>query len=201
MKKQIYLILGAIASGKSSLLKKINLPNDKEIEYLCADNYKKLYFEDGINKHLKKAYRCADELLFYRMEALCSNRENMILEFCPTNRNKFETIKYYARKYNYSIVSYYVGTDNVSINLFRNEERESVGGDHVPSEKIKSRYEDAFNSVLEIACISKIMYFIDNSTNKYRLIAKLQNNKFWCYANDCDWFNTRVKLKLINQGE
>lgn len=200
MKKTIYLVLGAIASGKSTISRKI-LSNDSNIECICADVYKKLFFDmsaSGENAS-KIGYRCADELLFFRMEDLCSKGENFILEFCPTNRNKFETIKYYAKLYNFQIVSYFVGTDSVNINLNRNREREQNGGDYVPDQKIKIRYEDAFNAILEIMCISKSVCFVDNSFEKYKVVATLKKRKFSVYENDCYWFNNRVMKKIINQ--
>ena len=64
-----------------------------------------------------KAYRCADELLFYRVAKLCHDGVDFILEFCPTNRNKFDTIKFYSRMYKYDIISYFIGTDDVEINF------------------------------------------------------------------------------------
>ena len=190
--------MGSIASGKSSLINKLVFPHNAKIEYLCSDNLKREYF-DKKDKKLKKSYRCADELLFFRLEELCSKSENIVLEFCPTNRNKFETIKFYSRKYKYRIVSFFVGTDNVSINISRGEKRELSGYDHVSYDKIKSRYEDAFSSILEICCISDVVYFIDNSTDTYRLVAKMNNGTFKCFTGDCDWFNDRVRMKLNNQ--
>lgn len=200
MKKTIYLVLGAIASGKSTVSKKI-LSNDSEIEYVCADVYKKSLFDISVSGEnaSKIGYRCADELLFFRIEELCAKGESFILEFCPTNRNKFETIKYYAKLYKYQIVSYFVGTDNVNINLSRNQEREKNGGDHVPEQKIKIRYEDAFNSILEIMCISKMVYFIDNSNEQHKVVACVDKRTVSVFEQDCYWFKNRVKKKIINQ--
>ena len=196
----MYLVLGAIASGKSSVSRRL-LSQKSEIEYVCADLYKTRLFDIPVTGEnaSKIGYRCADELLFYRIEDLCSKGKSFILEFCPTNRNKFETIKYYARLYDYKIISYFVGTDNVAINISRNEMREKNGGDHVPNQKIKIRYEDAYNSILEIMCISKYVYFIDNSTEAPKVVAFLSKKTVTVYEQDCYWFKTRVKRKIIYQ--
>jgi len=153
--KYIHMVLGSIASGKSSISKKI-LSNNSNIEFICADLYKTAFFDISVSKddQSKVGYRCADELLFYRIEELCTEGNDFILEFCPTNRNKFETIKYYAKRYGYKIISYFVGTDNVNINILRNHNRELDGYDYISEQKVKARYEDAFNSILEIMCIS-----------------------------------------------
>ncbi len=200
MSKYIHMVLGSIASGKSSISKKI-LSNNSNIEFICADLYKTAFFDISVSKddQSKVGYRCADELLFYRIEELCTEGNDFILEFCPTNRNKFETIKYYAKRYGYKIISYFVGTDNVNINILRNHNRELDGYDYISEQKVKARYEDAFNSILEIMCISRIVYFIDNSCDNFRVIASLNKKTFSVFEPDCEWFNNRVKKKIINQ--
>jgi predicted ABC-type ATPase len=198
--KTIHLVLGAIASGKSSISEKV-LSQDASIEYVCADTYKTKFFDVPVagENASKVGYRCADELLFYRIEDLCSQGKDFVLEFCPTNRNKFETIKYYARLYEYTIISYFVGTDDVKINLSRSKKREKDGGDYVSEQKIKIRYEDAYNSILEIMCISKRVYFIDNSEEKLTVVALLNKKTFTVYNPGCHWFKTRVQEKITKQ--
>lgn len=199
--KYIYLVLGAIASGKSTISKRILPDVDKELEYVCSDVYKKNIFDISVTgeNSSKVGYRCADELMFYRIEDLCKQGRDFILEFCPTNRNKFETIKYYARRYGYRIISYFVGTDDVEINLFRNREREQAGGDHVPEQKIKVRYDDSFNSILEIMCISLEVYFIDNSNNSPKPVAVLKKKKIFVLEENCYWLKEKVIKKILNQ--
>lgn len=197
------MILGSIASGKSYVSNQI-LSTNKEIEYLCSDEYKEKLFSnlkdiDGDDTQSLKAYRCSDELLFYRISKLCRDGVDFIVEFCPTNRNKLDTIKFYARLYHYDIISYFVGTDDVVINLERYKKREASGGDPVSEEKIRSRYSSAFNSVLEIINISKTTCFIDNSTDHIRLIAIQKGNAFYMYDNDCTWFNNQIRYKIQNQ--
>lgn len=195
----MYLILGAIASGKSQISKQI-LQESPDIEYLCADNYKTTFFnyratsDDSI-----KAFRCADEMLFYRVDKLCHDEIEFILEFCPTNRNKLDTVKYYSRMYKYDVISYFVGTDNVEINLERAHHRMEQGGDSISDDKICSRYQSAFNSILEIINISKSTCFIDNSGDFAKMVAIQKKNRFHVLANDCEWFNKRVKRKILNQ--
>lgn len=200
MSKCIHLVLGSVASGKSSISKKI-LSNNGDVEFLCADLYKSAFFNTLVTKDCqnKVGYRCADELLFYRLEELCIEGKELILEFCPTNRNKFETIKYYAKQYSYNIISYFVGTDDVNLNIQRNVKRELEGCDYVSIQKIKSRYDNTFNSILEIMCISKKVYFIDNSDEKFRVVALLSKKTFHIFELDCEWFNNKVKKKIINQ--
>lgn len=196
---KMYLVLGAIASGKSQVSKQI-LQESSEIEYLCADSYKTTFFNyQAPSDNSIKAYRCADELLFYRVDKLCHDGVDFILEFCPTNRNKFDTIKYYSQMYKYDIISYFVGTDDVEINLERAHQRIEQGGDQISDDKISSRYQSAFNSILEIVNISKSTCFIDNSGETLKMIAIQKKNRFHILMNNCEWFNKRVKRKILNQ--
>lgn len=196
---KMYLVLGAIASGKSQVSKQI-LQESSEIEYLCADSYKTIFFNyQTSSDNSIKAYRCADELLFYRVDKLCHDGVDFILEFCPTNRNKFDTIKFYSRMYKYDVISYFVGTDDIEINLRRAHQRIEQGEDPVSDDKISSRYQSAFNSILEIINISKSTCFIDNSGEIPKMIAIQKKNRFHILMNDCEWFNKRVKRKILNQ--
>ena len=196
---KMYLVLGAIASGKSYISKHI-LQELPDIEYLCADSYKVNYFDYRTpSDNSIKAYRCADELLFYRVDKLCHDGVDFILEFCPSNRNKFDTIKFYSQMHKYDVISYFVGTDNVEINLERAHQRIEQRGDSIPDDKISSRYLSAFNSILEIINISKSTCFIDNSEDNPKMIAIQKKNRFHILMNDCEWFNKRVKRKIINQ--
>lgn len=199
-KHRIYLILGGIGSGKSYISRSI-MNGKMEIECLCSDEYKCKLFNviDADDNMIKKAYRCSDELLFYRIEKLCSEGMDFILEFCPTNRNKFETIKYYSRLYNYNIISYFIATDDVKTNIQRVLDREKQGGDHVSEEKVKSRYKSVFNSVLETLSISNSTCFIDNSTDTPKIVAVQKKNKFYVIDSKCDWFKKQIKQKLNNQ--
>ena len=64
---KMYLVLGAIASGKSQVSKQIR-QESSDLEYLCADSYKTTFFNyQTSSDNSIKAYRCADELLFYRV--------------------------------------------------------------------------------------------------------------------------------------
>ena len=196
---KMYLILGAIASGKSQVSKQI-LHKASDLECLCADNYKTKFFNyQDPSENSIKAYRCADELLIYRVDKLCHDGVDFILEFCPTNRNKFDTIKFYSEMYKYDVISFFVGTDDVGINLERVHKRIEQGGDLISDDKIYSRYQNTFNSILEIVNISKSTCFIDNSGETPKVIAIQKKNRFYILMNDCEWFNKRVKRKILNQ--
>ena len=190
----IFLIIGSIGSGKSVVTDYILSDQAFEnIEYVGSDIYKRKYFNRDI-KVDKRGYRCADELVFYRIEQICQSENDFLYEFCPTNLNKIETLKYILRKHDYKIVAFFVATESKEINVERCKRREKEGADRVSEEKVKRRYIEAMTRVIEIADLSEKMYFIDNSTETPKIIACLADNKLEIHEDACKWFNKNILI-------
>jgi predicted ABC-type ATPase len=192
-----YLIIGPIGSGKSVIGDFIlSDPALDHLEYVGSDIYKQKFFgkatDDG-----KRGYRCADELAFYRIEQICKTDRDFAYEFCPTNSNKIETIKHLLRKYEYSVVIFFVGTERNEINIARCKSRVANGADPVPDDKIKSRYDQALNRALEMIQLSKTIYFIDNSMETPRMIASISDNAISILDDTCRWFKKYIQQKLV----
>lgn len=191
-----YLIVGPIGSGKSAIADFILADEAlKTLEYVGSDVYKSTLFEKETD-HSKTPYRCADDLAFYRIEQICKTGQDFLYEFCPTNPNKLETIKYLLRKYGYSPVSFFVCTESEEINVGRCENRERKGADAVPVEKIRSRYGQALSRALELIQLSRKIYFIDNSGEMPKMIACITDNALSLSDGNCRWFEKHVKRKL-----
>jgi len=195
--KTVYLILGSIGSGKSVvadfLLSDHTFDN---IEYAGSDMYKTQYFDYDVSVD-KSGYRCADELMFYRVEHICKSDNDFVLEFCPTNLNKIETVKYILRNYNYNVVTFFVCTESRDINVSRCKSREGKGADQVPEAKIKSRYDDVLNRAIEIVDLSDKTYFIDNSKDVPKVVAFLGEEQLIVLDGSCVWFTNNIEKKLI----
>lgn len=199
--KTVYLILGSIGSGKSVVADYI-LSNKvfENIEYVGSDIYKKKYFDIDVGID-ERGYRCADELVFHRIEQICKSDNDFMYEFCPTNLNKIQTIKYLTQKYNYKIISFFIGTQSKEINVERCKSREIKGADEVSEEKVIRRYSEALNRVIEIADISSKMYFIDNSLEIPKITAYLFNDELEILDSSCKWFRNNIQKKIINSKE
>jgi len=192
-----YLIVGAIGSGKSMIGDFIlSDPALDDLEYVGSDIYKHKFFGDGTSD-FKRGYRCADELAFYRIEQICKTDRDFAYEFCPTNSNKIETIKHLLRKYEYSAVIFFVGTERNEINIVRCKNREANGADPVAGDKIKSRYDQVLNRALEMIQLSKTIYFIDNSMETPRMIASIADNAISIFDDTCKWFKKHIQEKLV----
>lgn len=196
--KTVYLILGSIGSGKSVVADFI-LSNKifENIEYVGSDIYKKKYFDLDVGID-ERGYRCADELVFHRIEQICKSESDFMYEFCPTNLNKIQTIKHLVQKYNYKIISFFIGTESKEINVERCKSREKNGADEVSEEKVIRRYSEALNRVIEITDFSSKMYFIDNSQDIPKLIAYLLDGELKILDSTCKWFKNNIQKKIIN---
>jgi len=191
------IVLGSIGCGKSTISEYLmSTPDFKQFEFIGFDIYKKKYFDSDVKKD-KRGYRCADELAFQRIDQVCSDGLDFLFEFCPTNRNKFRSIKSICTKYGYHIIAVFIGTNNAIINLSRCKERISRGADLVSETKIKKRYFESMSNILEIIRMSDITFFIDNSAEYPKLIAQIAQYKVYVYDRNCLWFKTNVLSKLI----
>lgn len=192
-----YLIIGSIGSGKSVIGDFIlSDPALDNLEYVGSDIYKYKFFGKGTDDD-KRGYRCADELAFYRIEQICKTDRDFAYEFCPTNSNKIETIKHLLRKYEYSVVVFFVGTEGNEINIARCKNREVNGADPVRNDKIKSRYDQALNRALEMIQLSTTIYFIDNSMETPRMIASVSDAAISVFDDTCGWFKKYIQQKLV----
>lgn len=199
--KTCYLIVGAIGSGKSAIADVVlSDPALQHVEYIASDSYKKKYF-DQTKSADNRGYRCADELVFVRIEQLCRTEHDFAYEFSPTNPNKIETIKHLLQKYNYAAVVIFVGTESRDINLARCRLRETRGFDAVSEDKIKNRYDQALSRALEMLLLATKTYFIDNSQQVPKVVATVVGNEFAVFDPACRWFRKHVQQKLISAGE
>jgi len=194
--KEAFLILGSIGSGKSVVADFLLSDHTfEDIEYLGSDIYKTQFFDFDINVD-DRGYRCADELVFYRLEQICKHGRSFVFEFCPTNLNKIETTRHILRKYAYNVTTFFVATENKEINVDRCKDRESAGADRVPERKVRNRYDEVLNRAIEMVALSNKIYFIDNSTEVPRLVARLTGRSLLLLDDSCKWFARYVLEKL-----
>jgi predicted ABC-type ATPase len=96
------------------------------------------------------------------------------------------------------IVALFIGTNSYDINIARCKNRENEGADKVSIEKIKGRYKEALNRIVEFTAIAEKIYFIDNSITKPRVVSYSTKRDFLVLDKDCQWFNRNLKNKLLN---
>lgn len=186
--KTLFLVVGAIGSGKSSVCKYLFSEGKLgKIVFIASDEYKKKYFNEEVTKW-NKGYRAADELMMEALElaATDNNVENILIEFCPMRQNKIRTILSIVNKYNLKVVLLLVHTDNADINLERILARNETS-DKVDQKKVLQSHEYVFINAFIFMESASSVYFIDNSKQTPKVVGFLKNNTMSILDTKCRW--------------
>jgi len=82
-----------------------------------------------------------------------------------------------ARDNGYKTYLYFICIDDPEVNISRVENRVQKGGHDVASDKIESRYYNTLENLMSAIESTDKCYLFDNSQDKFRLIAKIVENK------------------------
>lgn len=194
--KTLFLVVGAIGSGKSSVCK--YLFSDCKLGkmvFISSDEYKKKFFNVEVTKG-NKGYRAADELMMEALDMAANdnNVENILVEFCPMRQNKIRTILSIVNRYNLKVVLLFVHTEDSAVNEQRTIMRNETS-DEVSIKKVSKSYEYVFiNSFIFMEAASKV-YFIDNSKTQPRIVGILDNSIMNILDIKCRWLK-KISEKL-----
>ncbi|MDR2913329.1 MAG: zeta toxin family protein [Tannerella sp.] len=192
--KTIYLLVGSIGSGKTVVGSRIfSYEPYQEIEYIGSDVYKRFFFDTKGNK-LSEGYRRADKLVEYKMYRVCKKGNDFIYELCPTAQHKIDRIALIKEQYEYNIVSFFIGTSSVDINIERTKKRyDTENADTISEEKVRTRYFMTMDNIGQITKMSETVYFIDNSDSP-NIVAYLSNNDLHIFKH-VEWFDKYILNK------
>jgi len=102
------------------------------------------------------------------------------IDFCfetvMSHPSKIEEIKE-AKQKGYKTYLYFICIDDPEVNVSRVENRVIKGGHNVSPEKISSRYYNTLNNLMPMIENVDKTYLFDNSSEEYRLIAKIADNR------------------------
>ncbi len=120
------------------------------------------------------------------------------IDFCfetvMSHPSKIEEIKE-AKKRGYKTYLYFICIDDPEVNISRVENRVEKGGHNVAFDKISSRYYKTLESLIEMIEIVDKCYLFDNSSEKFKLIAKIVQNQLLLEVEQTElpnWFNKYV---------
>lgn len=82
-----------------------------------------------------------------------------------------------AKQKGYKTYLYFICIDDPEVNVSRVENRVIKGGHNVSPEKISSRYYNTLNNLMPMIENVNKSYLFDNSSEEYKLIAKISENK------------------------
>ena len=191
--RKLYMVLGAIGSGKSTLCKK--LLNNKETfkinSYISSDSYKEKFFDNCG----KKSYRAGDELSLNILNYVCENENDDILfEFCPVRPMKIKTVEQIIKANKIKLVVFIIHNDNFVINKNR------IVKKGINQNKIENSFESFFKNSAPFIQLASKVYFIDNSNeivnseenDNFICCGKIERNKVFVYSNT-RWFIDYIK--------
>ncbi|ABQ07477.1 zeta toxin family protein [Flavobacterium johnsoniae] len=107
---------------------------------------------------------------------LQESRIDFCFETVMSHPSKIEEIKE-AKQKGYKTYLYFICIDDPEVNVSRVENRVSKGGHNVAPEKISSRYYNTLSNLLPMIENVDKCYLFDNSSEEYKLIAKISENK------------------------
>jgi predicted ABC-type ATPase len=107
---------------------------------------------------------------------LQENKIDFCFETVMSHPSKIEEIKE-AKQKGYKTYLYFICIDDPEVNVSRVENRVEKGGHNVATEKISSRYYNTLTNLIKMIENVDKCYLFDNSSEEYKLISKITNNK------------------------
>lgn len=163
-------LIGANGSGKSTLRNYLNLTDIQ----MNID-------PDVLNRIFKNRYpinypiESARQALIMYKQGINSGL-NICIESTLAGRGTTERI-IQAKKHGYYTIAYFVGLNNVELNLKRIKTRVAEGGHYIPEASVRKRYVTSIDNTIKIHNYFDELYIIDNSQDSYSLQLSRHNKK------------------------
>lgn len=175
-KYTVYIIAGNIGSGKSTLIHALCregfIKDDTRV--ILEDVYKKIFFDSV--KNLGKAYCYAKTFVCEQIKKSINAENSFVLELVPSSDEKIDLIRE-MKAVGYKIITYYLETDEISINNTRVIKRCSEGADFVPENKVISRNDLTSKYYPYLVSLSDELYLLKSRDNAIELSHYLENGK------------------------
>ena len=197
----VIVFLGTNGCGKTILANK--LANSLKIPYVNIDQIGKQHFSriNDYNEKMALSAKLADR----KSNEMLAKQQSFIIELALSNPKDLE----FLRKVKVSgakLVTIFVLTRDIEINISRVAKRVTEGGHYVPEYKIRERYPKCFADMALAIETSNLCFVYDNSCI-YKIIAvKREPQKFEVICNVDDirednWLNIKIikPLKVNNQ--
>jgi len=129
---------------------------------------------------------------------LLENKISYSFESVMSHPSKLDEIKY-AKELGYKTYLYFVCLQDSDINVSRVLNRVQKGGHDVDPERVKRRYVETLNNLLQVLFFVDRAFLFDNSTNEMELIAEVSNSQIEILVSQDkvpNWFIQYVVNKL-----
>lgn len=127
-----------------------------------------------------------------------SEMTSFIMETTLTGNSALNRIKS-VKKAGFNVILNYVGLDSPDLNVLRVAERVAHGGHHIDEDVIRNRYTVCLQNLLKAIPYTDSTCIIDNSTDKLRICALIENNRIDLNSIEHPSWVTTVLAQLKNQ--
>jgi len=197
----VIAFLGTNGCGKTILANK--LANSLKIPYVNIDQIGKQYFSE-INDYNEKMF-LAGNLADRESNKMLEKQQSFITELALSNPKDLEFLNK-VKVSGAKLVTIFVLTRDIEINISRVSKRVTEGGHHVPEYKIRERYPKCFTD-MALAIESSDLSFVYDNSCVYKIIAakrEPQKIEVICNVDDIredNWLNTKIikPLEVNNQ--
>lgn len=202
----LLVIAGPNGSGKSSIYSLISkrYPPFSEIAFINPDEIAKnihgkyLQNEDiDSNRIMMQAGRVAARIRKHYI----NEKQSFGFETTLSGSSEKRVIEAAFEK-GYSIYIFFIGLEDPALNVMRVQSRVRNGGHFIPTDVILRRYEKSLTNVLDVIKYTKSFYLVDNSSDRFKLIAsmrlkKTQMNQSYCSPENIPKWANDIIEKLL----
>lgn len=191
----MFVLAGNNGSGKSTIRRsllekqlnvKVNIDPD-----LIAKQYKST---NETNPDLK-----AGRDVINLVNQLIENKESFSYETTLSGKSSINRIKK-AKENGYKIMLYFVGLDNVSLNIRRVIARRDSGGHFIPKKDILRRNNTITKNLLENLQLFDHLQILDNTDEKTKIILEYENSQVKYCSNEIPNWSKKI-VEILHQEE
>ncbi len=182
-------LIGANGSGKSTLRNYLNLTDIQT--NIDPDVLNRIYKNRYPNTYLIESAKQA--LTMYKQGI--DSGVNICIESTLAGHGTTERI-IQAKKHGYFTVAYFVGLNDVELNLKRVRQRVAEGGHNIPEGSVRKRFTESINNTIHLKDYFDELYVIDNSQDSYSLQISKHGKKITKHLSDLEPWITRLHSQL-----
>ncbi len=180
-------LIGANGSGKSTLRNYLNLTDIQT--NIDPDVLNRIYKNRYPNTYLIESAKQA--LTMYKQGI--TSGVNICIESTLAGHGTLGRI-IQAKQHGYYTVAYFVGLNDVELNLRRIRQRVAEGGHNIPEASVRKRFSESIQNTIKIKDYFDELYIIDNSHDSYSLQISKSGTNLAHHLPDIEpWVNDFVR--------
>lgn len=196
--KIAYFILGTNGSGKTTLYnKKLNNLN---VEYLNTDDIAKDLQNEGMDKNISIGK--SSTIAIKKISQYINEAKSFLTESTFSSDGHMSTLSIIneLKKNGYAIKAYYLGTNDLNINVTNIRNRvKSMTGHYIERSLVYERFDKSLNLLNSNLEIFNEIKFIDNSDYNYDELCTYSNTNGFDNINNTKWLSKLDTIRYFNE--